>query len=154
TTPSLSTSCWRGLDNTSPTRLKREITSVPPESEESSTVITIAGVRFGTDATKLRVRVDYTTASTVIITPSDSEIKVIAPGGFSDKAVNIQVFVSDQLLPSRYEQFYYIERFRPEITAIPATTFYHAVLVISGINFSPVAEENIVKFGDVEATVT
>lgn len=154
TTPWLTTSCWSDLENVSPAALKPEITSVLPETGESGTVITIAGVRFGTDATKVRVRFDNTTDAAEILSVSDTEIKVKAPGGFSDKAVNIQVFVSDQLLPSRYAQFYYIERFRPEITAIPATTFYHAVLVISGINFSPVAEENIVKFGDVEATVT
>src|SRR5690606_10488288 len=134
--------------------LKPEITTMLPETGDSGTVITITGVRFGTDATKVRVRFDNTTDAAEILSVSDTEIKVKAPGGFSDKAVNIQVFVSGQLRPSRYAQFYYIERFRPQITAIPATTFYNAVLVISGIHFSPVAEQNIVKFGDVEAKVT
>src|SRR5690606_25974547 len=89
-----------------------------------------------------------------ILSVSDTEIKVEAPGGFSDETVNVQVFLSDRLLPSQYAEFYYTERFRPTITFVPATTFYNATLVISGTNFSPVKEENTVKFGAVEATVT
>src|SRR5690606_28098385 len=91
TTPSLTASCWSDLDHVSPAALKPEITSVLPETGESGTVITIAGVRFGTDATKVRVRFDNTTDAAEILSVSDTEIKVKAPGGFSDKAVNIQI---------------------------------------------------------------
>src|SRR5690606_23152254 len=105
TTPWLTTSCWSDLESVPPAALKPEFTTVLPETGDSGTVITITGVRFGTDATKVRVRFDNTTDAAEILSVSDTEIKVKAPGGFSDKAVNIQVFVSGQLLPSRYAQF-------------------------------------------------
>lgn len=153
TIPWLTTSCWSDLDNPPPALLKPDITSISPESGEPGTVITITGSKFGTNAADVRVRFNNTVDAANILSVSDTEIKVEAPGGFSDHTVNVQVFVSNQLLPSQNVDFYYTERFRPEITSVPATTFYNATLVISGINFSPIAEENTVKFGEIEATV-
>jgi exopolysaccharide biosynthesis protein len=42
----------------------------------------------------------------------------------------------------------------PSITAMTATCFYSSTVVISGSNFSPNAQDNIVKFGTTAATVT
>src|SRR5690606_41987738 len=56
TTPWLTTSCWSDLESVPPAALKPEFTTVLPETGDSGTVITITGVRFGTDATKVRVR--------------------------------------------------------------------------------------------------
>src|SRR5690606_21920277 len=42
----------------------------------------------------------------------------------------------------------------PSITSVTATCFYNSEVVINGNNFSPNKEDNIVKFGTEEATVT
>lgn len=152
--PCLTTSCWSDFENIPPAQLKPTISSIFPESGEPGTVITISGSKFGTDVSNVRVRFDNTTDATKIISVADTEIKVEAPEGFSDQTVNVQVFVLDQLLPSQYSEFYYTDRFRPAIASVPPTCFYNGTIVISGVNFSPVKEDNIVKFGEIEGTVT
>src|SRR5690606_8245088 len=107
--PWLTTSCWSDFERVSPAELKPDITSISPETGEPGTVITITGTRFGTDKSKIRVRFDNTIDATQILSVSDTEIKVEAPGGFSDETVNVQVFLSDRLLPSQYAEFYYTE---------------------------------------------
>ena len=42
----------------------------------------------------------------------------------------------------------------PSITSVTATCFYSSTVVIQGNNFSPDKDDNIVKFGMIEATVT
>lgn len=42
----------------------------------------------------------------------------------------------------------------PSITAMTATCFYGSTVVITGTNFSPNVAENVVKFDDINATVT
>ncbi|GEM_PF-694549 len=154
TVPWLTTSCWSDLETNLPAAVGPTITSISPESGEPGTIITLTGARFGTDESKVRVRFNNTTDATEIVSVTDSEIKVVAPIGFSDEIVNVRVFISDQRVPTRYANFYYTERFRPVITSVPPTCFYNATIAISGTNFSPVKEDNIVKFGALEATVT
>lgn len=127
------------------------ITRLSPESGTPGSVITITGTQFGTDPSKVKVRFNNTDA-TNIISVTDTEIKAAAPAGFSDQAVTVSVLISD--LASNTTTFYYADNTPPVITSVPSTCFYNATVIISGNNFSTRAEDNIVRFGTVQATVT
>lgn len=100
----------------------------------------------------LRVRFNTTEVETIVsVTITNTEIKVQALPGFSEQTVLVRVFVSNQ--SSGTIAFYYPEVIIPPvITTVTGTMFYGAIVVITGENFSPIKEENIVKFGEIEAT--
>ncbi len=128
------------------------ISSISPESGKAGTVITITGTKFGTDKSKVKVRFD-TKDATNLISVTDTEIKVEAPEGFSDRSVQVKVSVSD-VASNNVKSFYYLDTAPPSISSVTGTCFYGSSVVIYGADFSINKQDNIVKFGDEEATVT
>lgn len=127
------------------------ITSIFPTSGTPGTVITLTGKGFGTDKSKVAVQVG-TVDSAPIMLVTNTKIQLRAPEGFSDYNANIHVTVSSST--SNTVEFYYGDTVTPMITTVTTTCFYHSTVVITGKNFSPVKEENSVKFGEIEAEVT
>ncbi len=127
------------------------ITSIFPTSGTPGTVITLTGKGFGTDKSKITVRVG-TVESVSIMSVTNTKIQLRAPEGFSDYTANIHVTVSSST--SNTVEFYYADTVTPVITTVTTTCFYHSTVVITGKNFSPIKEENSVKFGEIEAEVT
>ncbi|HMR83020.1 MAG TPA: IPT/TIG domain-containing protein, partial [Niabella sp.] len=151
-TPFFISSCGdKEVDDKNVAGLRPTITSLSPESGKPGDLLTITGTGFGTDKTKVRVRFN-TTDATNIISVTDTKIEVEAPAGFSDQTVSVPVFISD--VASNSKTFYYVDSKPPSITSVTATCFYGSTVVIAGNNFSANIEDNIVKFGDVTATVT
>ncbi|OJU28303.1 MAG: hypothetical protein BGN92_00985 [Sphingobacteriales bacterium 41-5] len=127
------------------------VTVVSPQSGLPGSVVTITGTGFGTDKSKVNVRFN-TTNATNIIAVTDTKIEVEAPQGFSNQTVRVEVQVSG--LTSGSKAFIYIDTTPLLITQVSDVCFTGSTVVISGNNFSLNKEENIVKFGNVEATVT
>ena len=155
TTSFLSISCGDkgngGDEQVTPTPVVPTITAMSPESGKPGTVLTITGSRFGTDKSKVKVRFNTTDAVNVV-SVTDTEIKAEVPTGFSDQTVQVKVFVLDAASNGR--SFYYEDTAPPSITSVGGTCFYGSTVTISGSNFSINKEDNVVKFGDVEAVVT
>jgi hypothetical protein len=150
--PFLSISCGdKGDDHKEGTLLAPAITALSPESGKPGSVITITGSGFGTDKSNVNVRFN-TTNATNIVSATDTRIEAEVPPGFSDQTVQVRVFVSG--VASGGTAFYYMDVAPPSITSITATCFTGSAVVVSGNNFSVNKEDNIVKFGDAEATVT
>ncbi len=153
TLPFLSVSCAdKGDDNKEGPPLAPSITSLAPESGKPGSVITITGSRFGTDKSKVSVRFN-TTNATNIISVTDTKIEVQAPSGFSSQTVQVEVLVSGVASGSS-KAFRYLDMTQPSVTSVTATCFTGSTVIIAGNNFGVTKEENIVKFNDVEATVT
>lgn len=154
-TPFFMLSCGGGVDTDDigddTGSLFPSITSISPESGMPGTVVTITGTGFGTDPADFKVRF-ITTDATNIISVTDTEIEAEVPAGFSDQAISVRVFVSGK--GSNTVEFYYESSAPPVITNMTATCFYHSTVVITGTGFSLNKEENTVKFGEVEGTVT
>lgn len=127
------------------------ITSISPESGEAGTIITLTGTDFGTDASKVRVRFNTINAA-AIVSVTNTQIKVEAPAGFSDHLVNVRASVGER--SSNAVSFYYKDTAPPSIVSATATCFAGSTVIISGNNFSVEKEDNIVKFGEIEAAVT
>lgn len=127
------------------------ITSISPESGTTGTIITLTGTGFGTDPSNVRVQFSSVEVRTVI-SVTDTQIEVEAPVGFSDRAVNVRAIASNA--SSNTMEFYYLDATPPSIISATATCFYNSTVVITGSNFSPNKDDNIVKFGTIEATVT
>lgn len=127
------------------------ITVITPESGMPGSVITITGTGFGTDKSKVGVKFN-TTNATNIISVTDTQIEVQAPPGFSNQTVRVEVQVSG--LTSASKAFLYIDTTPLSITKVTDVCFTGSTVVLAGNNFSLNKEENIVKFSNVEATVT
>ncbi|MBD1420178.1 phosphodiester glycosidase family protein [Sphingobacterium chuzhouense] len=127
------------------------IASISPERGTAGTIITLTGTGFGSDPSDVRVQFSSVEVRTVI-SVTDTQIEVEAPAGFSDRTVNVRAIASKA--SSNVVDFYYIDATAPSITSTTATCFYNSSVVIIGSNFSPNKDDNIVKFGTVEATVT
>src|SRR5690606_9122230 len=106
---------------------------------------------FGTDKSKVNVRFNSTN-TTSIVSVTDTKIEAEVPRGFSDQTVQVTVVVSG--VASGAKAFYYLDVAQPSITSVTAACFTGSEVVIAGNNFSVNKEDNIVKFGDTEATVT
>lgn len=151
TTSFLNISCGDKEDGGQVTPAAPAITTISPESGKPGTLITITGSKFGTDKSKVKVRFNTMDASNVV-SVTDTEIKAEVPAGFSDQTVQVKVFVLDAASNGR--SFYYEDTAQPSITSVGGTCFYGSTVTISGSNFSINKEDNVVKFGDVEAAVT
>lgn len=127
------------------------ISSISPEKGKPGEIITIRGNGFGVDKFKVKVKFNDINVTT-LISVIDTEIKVKVPAGFLEEVVDVTVFVND--LASNQKTFTYVNPLTPpSITSMTATCFYGSTVVILGANFSPNKEENIVRFGDIEATI-
>ena len=131
------------------TELTPTITSLSPANGEPDTEVTIAGENFGNKITD--VKVAFGTTDAKVISVSAESIRVKAPAGESNTTVNVTVSVGDKV--SNKMEFYYNKKV-PAITSMTKNSFYTSTVVITGINFSPDKDQNIVKFGTKEATVT
>lgn len=128
------------------------ISKITPGTGKSGDIITIKGDNFGTDKSKVKVKFNITESSN-IISVTNNKIEVEVPVGLIEASLGITVQVNDEV-SNRMSFFYMDQTASPSITSLTATCFYGSTVVINGINFSPNIEENIVKFGSVEAAVT
>lgn len=138
-------------DNGTDTIEKRSpsIVSVSPDKGIAGEEVTIVGKDFGSAVDEVRVR--FNTTSAKIISASETLIKAEAPTGFTDHQVNVSVVVGDKT--SNAVAFYYLNTAAPTISSVTSTCFTGSIVRISGNNFSPEPDENIVKFGAINATV-
>ncbi len=152
TLPFFAISCGdKGDDHKDGSPLTPSITSLNPESGIPGAVITITGSKFGSDKSKVDVSFNSIKA-TNIISVTDTKVEVVVPPGFSDQAVQVKVSVSGTASGSK--AFRYMDIAPPSITSLTATCFPGSAVVVSGNNFSENVADNMVKFGNVEATVT
>lgn len=144
-------SCSKNKSDNNTTSLAPVIKYITPGSGKPGDVIAISGAQFGADKSKVSIRFK-TKEATDIVSVTNNEIGVKVPAGFSEDSIPVVVYVSG--IASNYKPFYYVDTEAPSITAATPTCFYNSTVVISGKNFSVNKEDNIVKFGDVPATIT
>ena len=125
------------------------ILSISPETGKSGDIIMITGNNFGSDKSKVQVKFNTTDAPN-IVTVTDTRIEVQVPAGLIEPMVYISVHVGNFV--SNKRSFSYIKP--PSISSMTAKCFYGSTVFITGSNFSQKVEENIVKFGNIEAQVT
>lgn len=125
------------------------ITSLSPEAGTGDTEVSILGENFGDNSSEVNVTFDLRLAE--IIKRSDTEITVKVPTGFNDTTVDVLVSVDGRR--SNTMAFTFKDSTVPLITSITSSCFFGAKVIIEGENFSPVLANNIVKFGDIPATV-
>lgn len=125
------------------------ILSISPETGKAGDIITITGNYFGSDKSRVKVQFN-TTDATNIVTVADTKIEVEVPAGPLEPVVDITVYIANKA--SNKKSFTYLQA--PSILSITATCFYGSTVVITGTNFSPDVKDNVVKFGDIVATVT
>jgi hypothetical protein len=129
------------------TPLNTTITSFTPESGVPGTVVTISGTNFSTTASENIVKFNGIEAEVTAATATT--LTVIVPADASDG--KITVAIHDKVTTSAnlftIAELEVTETF-PPIAAVGIS------VKISGTNFSPVAEYNVVKFNGVPATVT
>lgn len=123
------------------------ITTFSPESGVVGTTVTISGTNFSTTPSENVVQ--FNGASATVLTASATELTVTVPADATDGKISLTIHgkttatTSDFTIPL------------PTITStFPMIAAPGASVTIKGENFSPVAEDNIVKFNGVEATVT
>ncbi|NGM61219.1 hypothetical protein G5B30_04715 [Sphingobacterium sp. SGG-5] len=125
------------------------ITSLSPDSGSDGTEIIITGKNFG--SSKEDVKVIFGLRDAEILEWSEAELKVEAPAGFNDVALNVVVSVNGTR--SNIKTFTYNDTAPPVITSLTNTCFSGSTVVIKGTDFSRNIEDNIVRFGTAEATV-
>src|SRR5690606_7986795 len=113
-------------------------------------VVTLTCSRVGTGRSKVKGRCSSTASAVISVT--DTEIEVEAPEGFSDRTASVRVCVASTA--TNTADFYYTGTTAPLITSVTPTCFYNSTVIITGAGFSLNVEDNIVKFGEVEGTVT
>ncbi|MEQ7801121.1 phosphodiester glycosidase family protein [Pedobacter sp. ASV1-7] len=126
------------------------IVSLSPDAGTEGTEVVILGENFGDNNSK--VDVNFGSKAAEITKRSGTELKVKAPAGFNNVAVDVSVSVSGR--GSNIKKFTYNDTTFPLITTMTTTCFYSSAVVINGNNFSPDIQGNIVKFGAIEGTVT
>ncbi len=124
------------------------ILSVNPESGVEDNEITITGKNFGSN--KNAIQVTFGTRTAAITKFSNSELKVRVPLRSNSTVVNVFVAINGRMSNSKV--FTYNE-IPPSISSLTQTCFYGSKVVIHGNNFSTNTEENIVRFGTIEAPV-
>ena len=129
--------------------LPPSITSLSPQTGTADTEVTITGENFGKNSND--VKVDFGSKSAVITVFTNQKMKVKAPSGPANVEVNVTVSVGN--LTSNKTAFFYANTVLPSITSMTSTCFYNSIVVITGKDFSPNKEDNIVKFGTISATV-
>jgi len=112
--------------------------------------VVILGENFGDNSSEVNVTFSLRLAE--ITKRSGTELKVKAPTGFNNVAVNMLVSVNGRR--SNTKTFTYNDTAPPLITSMTNICFYGSTVVITGNNFSPNIEDNIVSFGTIKATVT
>lgn len=132
------------------TSLPPSITALSPEVGTEGTEVVILGENFGDDSSAIEVTFGFKVAEITKI--SSTELTVKAPSGLNDVAANVFVFVRGKR--SSTKPFTYTDTAPPLIKSMNTTCFYNSTVVIKGNNFSPNIEDNIVRFGMIEATVT
>ncbi len=130
--------------------LSPSITSLSPDKGPVGTEITIIGENFGNN--NKEVKVNFGSRNAAISLFSKSKIVVKAPEGNSDAKVNVAVCVGNKS-SNTMEFNYIIITPSPSIISSTATCFFNSTVVITGNDFSPNIEDNIVKFGTKKATV-
>jgi hypothetical protein len=130
-----------------PSPKEPEITSFSPESGVEGTTVTITGKNFSTTASENDVKFNGTAATASASTATS--ITVTVPAGATTGKITVTVNGStatsaqDFTLPD------------PAVTSFdPAYGLPGAAVTITGSNFSSTTASNLVKFGDVVATVT
>lgn len=131
------------------TSLTPSITSLSPNAGTEGTEVLILGENFGNNGDKVDVIFGLKVAE--ITKRSSTELTAKAPSGFNNVALNVVVSVNNKR--SNIETFTYNDTAPPLITTTTTTCFYGSTVVINGNDFSPNIEDNIVKFGTIEATV-
>lgn len=123
------------------------ITSFSPTSGQVGTSVTITGTNFSPVATNNLVKFNGVEAT--IISSSVNSISVIVPNGASTG--NITIALGNQAITSATPFTIPV----PTITGFtPANAQIGTSVTITGTNFSPVMENNVVKFNGITATVT
>lgn len=143
-------SCGEKEQNNNNLSLEPVIISVSPEAGKPGDTLTITGSGLGVDKSKVKVYFNATVA-TNIVSVADNKIEVEVPATIGgESAVYINVLVAN--LSSNKIPFSLLRP--PSITSVSTTCFYGSTVVITGTNFSPNAEENVVMFDGNEALVT
>lgn len=129
------------------TPLNTSITSFSPESGVAGTAVTISGTNFGATASENTVEFNGVEAEVTAATATSLTVTVPAEATSGKITVTILGKSTASVKDFTVSQ--------PEITGtFPGIAAEGISVTISGANFSPVAEYNIVEFNGVEATVT
>lgn len=137
----------KATSSSSFTVLNTTITSFSPTSGVVGTEVTISGNNFSTIASENVVK--FNGAEAEVTAATATSLKVIVPEDASDGKITVAIHgkVTTSANDFTIAELEVTETF-PPIAAEGIT------VKISGNNFSPIAEYNIVEFGGVEATVT
>lgn len=91
--------------------------------------------------------------SALILTGSGARsVRVVVPAGVTDGAITIQSYINNSALILTTPQEFLIYPHFAEMT--PLSGYAGIEATISGHNFSPVAEDNIIRFNSTQAVVT
>jgi N-acetylneuraminic acid mutarotase len=140
----VATSCSNDDDESS----KLIITSFAPSRATKDTEVVIQGDNFS--PTKGNNSVQIGSTALTVIDASQKTVKVKIPSGIVPGNYNIKITVAAQQVVSTSQ----IEIVSPGITNVnPIHGTWGNTVTISGENFGNSINDNVVKFGDIEATV-
>lgn len=124
------------------------ITSFAPSKATKDTEVVIQGDNFST--TKGNNKVEIGGATLTVIEASQTTLKVKVPSGIVPGNYNIRISIGAQQVLSTSQ----IEIISPGITNVnPLHGTWGNMITISGENFGNSINDNLVKFGDIEAEV-
>ena len=133
-----------------PVVLTPSIKSITPDIGSAGTEVTIIGENFGNN--QRDAKITFGTKEGDIFLFSKGKIIVKAPEGEKDgEKVNVTVTIGEKA--SNTKEFSYITP-TPLIMSMSESCYYNSTVIIVGKNFSLIKEDNIVKFGTIEGTVT
>lgn len=136
-----------GQSATGPVFTYQHIDRISPVTGGKGTIVTIHGVGFGTDASKLRV--DFNgTVTPVVSVSGDTAIVVDAPSGVQTGPVSVTIN-NEKTVGTVFTMV------APPVIAgvTPSSGLGGAVVVITGKNFSVVPAENVVTINGLAAVV-
>ncbi len=125
------------------------IMALSPSTGTAETEVIIVGNNFGSKMADVKVM--FGAKSATVTSFTKDQITVKAPAGAGDGKVSVMVSVGSSA--ANKIDFDYSNTTRPVISTITPTFFYNSTVKINGTNFSAVKENNVVRFGNVLATV-
>lgn len=125
------------------------IVALSPNTGLADAEINIVGDNFGNSIADAKVT--FGAKDATITSFSKQLIKVKAPAGAGSAKVDVLVTVGTKV--SNKIPFDYSNTTLPAITATSANCFYNSTVVLTGTNFSSTKENNVVRFGNLTATV-
>jgi gliding motility-associated-like protein len=144
----LTTSTITSFTVTASATLPPVIMSFNPNSGQVGTTVTVTGSNFSTNISNNIVR--FGTVQGAVISATATQLAVIVPAGATSQPIYVTV---DGL--TTYTSTSFIVIYAPTIMSFnPTSGSVGSAVTINGANFSANSSDNIVRFGNIQATVT